>query len=428
VLIVSFLALATLWRTPRLEGDRRLRPLPGGLSAIVLGLPAQAVAGAVGVALLAIVVWSGLAGVQSPQANLAPTFIYVIFWVGLVPVSALLGDVFRALNPWRAIGRAAGWTAFRLAGPMPAPFTYPAWLGRWPAAATLFGFTWMELAYTGGDDPSTLALAAVVYTAITLLAIACFGTEPWIRNGEGFSVYFNLFARMAPLAARDGRLVLRPPLAGLTRLDAGPGTVALLAVMIGTVTFDGASAGSAWTSIAPDIQDFFRSLGLGPSSSLELTFTVGMAMAILAVGAIYLIGVAGARTVDGRPFMSLAWSYVHTLVPIAAVYVVAHYVSFLLYNGQAIGYLASDPLGHGWDLFGTADGAIDYSIITATGVWYVQVTVLVLGHVGGLVLAHDRALVLYKQPRAATQSQYWMLAVMVAFTTFGLWLLSQANA
>ena len=131
---------------------------------------------------------------------------------------------------------------------------------------------------------------------------------------------------------------------------------------------------------------------------------------------------------DGRPFMSLARSYVHTLVPIAAVYVIAHYVYFLLYNGQAIGYLASDPLGHGWDLFGTADGAIDYSIITATGVWYVQVAVLVLGHVGGLVLAHDRALVLYKQPRAATESQYWMLAVMVAFTTFGLWLLSQANA
>ena len=52
---------------------------------------------------------------------------------------------------------------------------------------------------------------------------------------------------------------------------------------------------------------------------------------------------------------------------------------------------------------------------------------LVAGHVGGLVLSHDRALALYERARIATQSQYWMLAVMVGFTTFGLWLLSQAN-
>ena len=119
--------------------------------------------------------------------------------------------------------------------------------------------------------------------------------------------------------------------------------------------------------------------------------------------------------------------FVHTLVPIAAVYVLAHYFSLLAYNGQAIAYLASDPLGKGWDLFGTADKAIDYGVIGATAIWYVQVGVLVAGHVCGLILAHDRALVLYGKARAATTSQYWMLAVMVAFTTFGLCLLSQAN-
>ena len=97
----------------------------------------------------------------------------------------------------------------------------------------------------------------------------------------------------------------------------------------------------------------------------------------------------------------LARTFVHTLVPIAAVYVIAHYFSFLAYNGQAIVYLASDPLGKGWDLFGTADRAIDYGVISATGIWYVQVGVLVLGHVGGLVLAHDRALALYAKARDA---------------------------
>ena len=125
--------------------------------------------------------------------------------------------------------------------------------------------------------------------------------------------------------------------------------------------------------------------------------------------------------------MDIARTFVHTLVPIAAAYVLAHYFSLLAYNGQAILYLASDPLGKGWDLFGTADKAIDYSVIGATAIWYVQVGVLVAGHVCGLILAHDRALALYGKARAATTSQYWMLAVMVAFTTFGLFLLSQAN-
>jgi len=131
--------------------------------------------------------------------------------------------------------------------------------------------------------------------------------------------------------------------------------------------------------------------------------------------------------VDGRPTVTIARLFVHTLVPIAAVYVVAHYFSLLAFNGQAIAFLSSDPLGKGWDLFSTAGGTIDYGIVVATAIWYVQVGVLIAGHICGLMLAHDRGLVLYGRARAAATSQYWMLAVMVAFTTFGLFLLSQAN-
>jgi hypothetical protein len=427
VLIVSFAALATLWQTPKLEGDKSFRPLPEGLSFVLVNPATEAFAGLVGVALLGVTIWAGLAGVQSPQANFAPTFIYVIFWVGLVLLSVVFGDVFRAFNPWRAIARFAGAVATRVSGPMPAPFTYPERLGRWPAAAGLLGFAWMELAYRNGDDPSTLAIAALVYSALTLLGIACFGTEKWMSRGEAFSVYFNLFSRISPLVVKEGWLGLRRPLSGVALLDPVPGTIALLFVMIGTVVFDGASEGSPWVDIAPDIQDFFIDRGFGPASSLELTFTFGMLLALGLVALIYAIGVFGMRMIDRRPAITIARSFIHTLVPIAAVYVLAHYFSLLVYNGQAIGYLASDPLGKGWDLFGSADKAIDYAVIGATPIWYVQVGVLVAGHLCGLVLAHDRALALYGKARKAATSQYWMLAVMVAFTTFGLFLLSQAN-
>ena len=110
-----------------------------------------------------------------------------------------------------------------------------------------------------------------------------------------------------------------------------------------------------------------------------------------------------------------------------AAYVVAHYFSLLAYNGQDVLRLASDPLGTGADLLGTADATIDYSVVSATAIWYVQVGALVAGHVAGLVLAHDRALALYGDHRAASRSQVVMLVVMVCFTVLGLWLLSEAN-
>jgi hypothetical protein len=427
VLVASFVSLAVLWKSPQLEDHDGFRPLPERLSHILLNGVTEAFAALLGVVLLVLTVWSGLAGVQAPQENFAPTFVYVVFWVGLVLLSIAFGDVFRAFNPWRAIGRGAGFVTRRLTGRMQPPFRYPGWLGRWPAAAGLLGFAWLELAYSRGDDPSTLAVAVLVYTAITLVAMACFGTEAWISRGEAFSVYFNLLSRISPLTVERGRLGLRRPLSGMSTLEPLPGTVALLIVMIGNVMFDGASEGDPWVGIAPDIQSVFVDLGFSLTTSLELTFSVGLLIALGIVTAIYAIGVAGVRAIDHRPTVTVARSFVHTLVPIAAVYVLAHYFSLLAYNGQAIAFLSSDPLGNGWDLFGTAGGTIDYGIVGATVIWYVQVGVLVAGHACGLVLSHDRALALYGKADSATASQYWMLAVMVAFTTAGLFLLSQAN-
>jgi hypothetical protein len=427
VMVLSFVALATLWQKPQLEESSGWHPAPDWLSFTLVNPVTEFVAGLIGVLLLVVTIWSGLVGVQLATVNFAPTFIYVTFWVGLVPASLLFGDVFRAFNPWRAIARAAGFVTARVAGPVPRPFAYPAWLGRWPAAATIFGFAWVELAWVNGQDPSALATMALVYSVGTLIATAVFGTEAWFRWGEGFSVYYNLFSRISAVEVRHGRLGFRRPLSALCRLDPIAGTIPMLFVMLGTVAYDGGAEGPQWSKIAPHLQDFFGKFGFSPGDALELAFTVGMFVGIFLIATIYTLGIAGVRTVDRRPFPAVARTYVHTLVPIAAVYVFAHYFSFLMYNGQSIAFLSSDPLGKGWDLFGTAGHTINYGVVTAKQIWYVQVGVLVAGHVSGLVLSHDRALVLYERARIATQSQYWMLAIMVGFTTFGLWLLSQAN-
>ena len=429
VLVVSFVALAVLWPEPRLEREG-WRPLPGGLGRVLGGRPVEILCGAVGAFLLGVVIYAGLRGTQSPTANVAPTFIYVIFWLGLVPASVLLGDVYKAFNPWRAIGRAVGWLAGKVArAELPAPLAYPDRLGHWPAAAGVFAFAVMEPVISNGDRPEDLAIATLIYSALTFVAMALYGVETWISRGDPYSVYFNLFSRLSPVETRDGVVGLRRPLSGLASLKPGAGTVPLLAVMIGSVTFDGGSEAPIWTGIAPDIANFWQDVGLSPQRSLELTFLIGLIGAIVLIYGFYRLGVVGARSVGGGFSTGrLARAFVHSLVPIALAYVAAHYFTLLLFQGQGISFLASDPLGDGSDLFGTANSQIDYTLIGANATWYWQVGFVVAGHVAALTLAHDRALAMYDQAKLAVRSQYWMLAVMVGFTSLALWLLSQANA
>jgi hypothetical protein len=428
VLVISFVALAILWPEPRLESER-WRPLPGALGRVLGSRPVEILCGAIGAFLLGLVIYSGLRGVQSSDANFTTTFIFVIFWLGLVPASVLFGDVFKAFNPWRAIGRFVGWVAGKAARTdLPAPLSYPDRLGHWPAVAGVFAFAVMELVVSNGDRPENLAIATLVYSALTFVAMALYGVETWISRGEAYSVYFNLFSRLSPFETRDRVVGLRRPLSGLAQLKPVAGTVVLLSVMIGSVTFDGASESSLWTGIAPDLADFFGNLGASPETSLELTFLVGLVGTILLVYGFYRLGVVGAKSVGGGFSTGrLARAFVHTLVPISLVYVAAHYLTLLLFRGQGSFYLVSDPLGDGSDLFGTADYVIDYTVIGATATWYWQVGFVVVGHAAALTLAHDRALALYDDAKLAVRSQYWMLAVMVGFTTLALWLLSQAN-
>jgi len=424
VLVLSFAALAALWSTPRLQEprERRLVRLPVAVD-VVLGL--------VGVAAFAAVVYAGLAGTDSVQDNLAPHAVFVLLWVGVPCLSLLFGDVFRPLSPWRAIGRAVGWLAARASsGDPPEPLPYPERAGRWPAAAGIVFFGVCELCWAGGREPMTLALLALGYLVTALVGMSLYGVEPWTRNADPFGAYFSLFARLAPLARRAGVLYVRAPANGAVGLDPVPGTAALLLAAIGITAFDGASGGPLFNDAAPHLQDLFGSLGADKGPALELAFGVGLAFMILFVAAIYWGAIEG-MSLRGlrRPMtrVELGRSLVHTLVPIAAAYVVAHYFSLVAYNGQDVWRLASDPLGDGSDLFGGAGSGIDYSVVSATAIWYIQVAALVTGHVLALVLGHDRALALYEDPKEATRSQVVMLVLMVCFTCLGLWLLSAAN-
>ena len=418
VLVVSFVALSTLWTTPQLQ-ERRLR--------LIARLPSllQIVPALIGLALFALVIYSGLDGASVETVNFSVTFIYVVFWVGLPLASALLGDIFPALSPWRTTARALTWAGRALLPARAARPRLPERLGVWPAVAGLVGFGWLELVYVYKDRPSTLAALSLGYFAVMVAGMLVYGVQEWEARCDGLALYLATVARIAPLEWGAGAVRRRRPLSALTDMEIGPGMVVFICALIGVTTFDGFSNGGYWKLIYPPVQELLEQVGLGTIPALEITYTIGLLACVGLVRLVYLVGIRGVAGVSGR-FSSgqLTRSFAHTLVPIALAYVLAHYFSFLVWQGQAVGYLISDPLGNGTDYLGTGHWQIDYNVISFAAIWYVQVAALIAGHVGGLALAHDRSLAIYEDPAEAVRSQYWMLGVMVAFTSFGLWLLS----
>lgn len=424
VLVVSFVLLGGLWKTPQLARRAAGRALGEGLSRFVLG-PLRVGLQVVSVGLLGLVFVAALFGATDPYRNLAPTWIYIVFWLGLPALSVLLGNVWRALSPWRALADGYVWLRERAGGEARPLASYPERLGRWPGAVALFAFAALELAYSEPASPRALAFAVALYTYVALFGMAAFGRETWSARGEGFAILFELFARIAPLTSRAGRIHVRLPLTGLAGAERVPGSVAFVAVMLGTVGFDGFSRTVSWQDLTARVEGPYvvDRPGLGELlvSGLDLA---GMLAFVLAVALAFLAACAIARSMVNAP-RPLAPEFVLSLVPIAFVYELAHYFSLFVIQGQFTIPLLSDPLGRGWDLLGTAGMTPNLAVLSPNTIWYVQAASLVAGHVAGLVVAHDRAVDVFSDRGDALRSQYAMLALMVLYTVGGLWLLSR---
>jgi len=425
VLVVSFVALGALWRRPLLDRHADGRRLPGLLQTVLLSRVLRIVLGSISVGLLVLVLATALFGTSLELLNFAPTFVYVTFWLGLPLLSVTLGDVWRVLSPWRAIADATVWVIERT-GRVAEPLLEPTQrFGRYPAALALFAFVALELAHPRPAYPRTLGVAVALYSYWALAGMAVFGRDTWTRGGEGFAVAFQLLSRIAPFAVRDGSIVVRWPFTGLAGAERVTGTLVFVAVLLGSTSFDGFSRTTIWQNLLADLRS---SLAGEPQWLIDLATTLlnvgGLALFAGAVVVTYLAAVEGARRLVHAP-RSLVPDFVLPLVPIAFAYLVAHYFSLFVIQGQFIYSLASDPFGKGWDLFGTVDFAPNLTIVSPENVWYVQVGALVVGHVAGLAIAHDRAVALFENRRDALRSQYPMLGLMVLYTVGGLWLLSQ---
>ncbi len=408
VLVVSFVALAVLWPEPRLQTEPVVRSI-GGRGLPILGR----VLAFAGLVSLCLVIVAGLIGIDNSSRNPASVLVFVGFWLVIPFVSALVADIYPAASPWALLGE---WFGFEDSENR---------FGYGPAALAFMGFTWLELV-SPRQGPRALALAAAIYTVYVVVMGLMHGRRAVSWSFDGFSVYARMFGAMAPIAARDdGTWIRRPWLRGLVHLPERPGLDLMAVAMIGTVTFDGAKSTQFWSqAVVEPLVGFLPDWG--PEVLSSVIGTVGLFGTVGLVGLFYRLACATADRLGGaNPGGGASIRFAHTLVPIAFAYAFAHYFTLVLFEGQLLLSTMSDPFGLDWDLFGTVDRPIDYSLIAlgSTWIWYVQVAVIVLGHVGGIVLAHDRALADYPATRAV-RSQFPMLLLMVGLTGLGLTLLA----
>ena len=397
------------------------------------------------VALFLLVILSGFFGRQAPGSNFAPTFVWITWWVGLGFFTAFVGNVWPLVSPWKVLFEWAEGFARRLGAKkgLELGVPYPAALGVWPALALFALFVWVENIFEGSSTPFNIALFALLYSMFTWSGMAAFGKETWLRRGEAFSAFFGVLARFAPTEVRvtdpkiceecsgtcrtaegeclncyecfaratpeDRELNLRPWAVGLRSAErASPDRLVFVVFVLASVTYDGLLA---------------TPVGAG----LPIPQTLGLVAVPLFFLAVYLGFVKLSQLfVGGRvPFGRFAGAYVYSLVPIAIAYQVSHYFTLLLVQGQAIIALLSDPFGWGWDLFGTAGYTINAGLIGASTVWKVQVALIVGGHIIAVYLAHVVALRSLRNPKLAMRSQYPMIVLMIFYTVFSLWILSQ---
>ena len=408
------------------------------------------------------VIATGYWGESAPLLNFSPTFIWIIWWVGMSIFIALIGNVWALINPWKILfGWAEGLYQLARSGKnLSLNRPYPTKLGIWPALALFGVYTWIQDSYPKSDIPSHIATMVAIYSIFTLIGMFVFGKNKWLRHGEAFSVVFSLLARFSATEVRvnsqdscqacstncrdhSGECIdcyecfertkvreinLRPFAIGLGRNETVTTDIlALVVLMLATVTFDGFSATSAWAEFQTFMVDLF-----GPGSSeilnsLVLADTLGVLLVPVAFFLVYLFfSKLMASSVDGQiSALEIARIFSYSLIPIALAYNIAHFITLLLIQGQLIIPLVSDPFGSGWDLFGTVDYSLNISIINARILWFLSVALIVLGHVLAVYLAHRVAIRTFASRDIALKTQYPMLTLMVVYTVISLWIIAQ---
>jgi hypothetical protein len=405
-LIITFCVLISAWRRPRYwaVGGKSLPRLSSIIDNRGVRLAARLL-------ILAIFGWAGLALLAGKDLLTNPIFgfVFVWIWVGLVPISLLFGQFWRATNPLRTVH--GGLCAIARIDPSFGLSKLPERIGVWPAAAALFGFAWLELVQPDRTTLTVLRVWAIGWFVIMILGAIVFG-QRWIGTADPFEAYASTVAELSPWRRVEGSPRLVNPLAGLSTWVPPPGTPAVVAALLGSTAYD-SYANTTW---------WIQTVQASNVPSL-LWQTAGLLAMIMIVLVSFSTAAAWMGRYTGRSSVAYPRLMAGSVVPIVVGYATAHYATLLVVEGQRTAINFSDPLGRGWNVFGSAEMGVNASIYEhPTAIALLQLAAILVGHVVGVVVAHEKAVQLLPSDRALA-GQWPMLAVMVGYTCAGLLLL-----
>ncbi len=411
-LVISFCVLALAWRAPRYQTVGPGRQVPGSLARVVDSAGFEWTLRVLGLLFFGYLLWALVWGPDLVNNPALGTF-YVLVWVGLVPASVVFGRVVRAFSPVRTLNLLLA----RITGGDPAAglSRYPARLGVWPAVLGIFAFVWQELVNPQSAYLGSVRIWLAAYLAVMLVGAAVFGDE-WFERADPFEVYSDLLAKLSAWGRDGQRLVLRSPLSNLATVTPRAGLLAALAVLLGSTAFDSYKDTIPW-------QRFVLDVGI----SDEVTNSIALLVFCLIVGGTFTAAAmsTGVESTGPRPLRrsQLPALLAHSLVPIVVGYMTAHYLSYLLEQGQSTVMQLSDPMVNGDNWLGTANWSVNYWLSFHPSLLAgIKVLAVVAGHIVGVIAVHDRVLKLLP-PRHQVTGQIGMLVVMVVYTTTGLYLL-----
>jgi hypothetical protein len=344
----------------------------------------------------------------SGSGDVASLFLWVYGWVGLGLISALLGPAWAWIDPFTTLHRLVGGAGRRLGLSGGEPPAYPDRLGRWPAVIGFAIFVWLELVgRVEGGRP--LGLVLIAYTLVTLAGMSYFGRDQWRRGGEVFSLWFGLLGRLAPYALdgnpEDGRVRRQSFGAGLLANAWRSDELVLVALGTGSIIFDGLSQTQIYFNLFSGID------------VLGIPVLRDTIIAIVFMGALVAVALLVARVLSVSALGA-------GLLPVAVGYLTAHYLTYLLIDGQRIVGAINDPLLRGDNLL-PFDLAFSEpaAFLPAAVVWSIQLAAVVGGHIVGAWAGHAA---LAEEGRTEAVQQLPLAALMVALTSLTLWSLGQS--
>ena len=403
-LIISFLALGVSWRQPKLSDMER-----GQVSIRLTKFVkvCEPLFRTLSLGLFILVLVAGFLGTNNSAQNLNPVTLYVIFWVVLQIIVCFLGDLWKVLSPFDTIA------LFLERWGLTSRNEIPLW-SHWMAPLGAFCFLFFELIHPTGDSPLLLSIGMLIYTVCLVSGVVFWGRD-WLRVGDTFAVHFRLLAKMAPVHLEEKSVRLRVPLSGLSSSRFTGPEVATLLIVLGGVTFDGLGESEMW-------RDFVGRKSDWVNAAVRL---FGLVDSIAVIALLFLISVRFMANLTGQKSSDLAKVFAPSLVPIVFGYTLAHYLQLAIDESQTFLFQLSDPFGKGWNLFGGCDNRINFNVINVSLIAWIQAIGVVVGHIAGVIVAHDRAVGSFPK-RDAVRSQYVMFLVMVVYSILGLWLLLNA--